>query len=164
MYIANGTNHNYRYLKLMDRVPTLVNGKMVQRAKLILNIGPLSRFDDHKPNYVRRLRESFKRGEPLIDLLKPYCANVPPPDMTKVPDDGPKSNPRSGSFNNIGYLYLEALYSDLVISDILTEVKSRAKIGHDLNGVAKMLITKTPRHENRRGGRQGRGDVLLRRR
>lgn len=84
MRIANGTNHNYRHLKLTDGVPTPVNGKMVQRARLTLNIGPLSRFDDHKPNYVRRLRESFKRGEPLVDLLKPCRADALPPDMTKA--------------------------------------------------------------------------------
>ena len=38
-----------------------------------LSIGPLSRFDDGKPDYVKRLKKSFKEGCPLIDSLKPFC-------------------------------------------------------------------------------------------
>ena len=38
----------------------------------VLNIGPLARFDDGKPDFLHRLRQSFKDGEPLIESLRPY--------------------------------------------------------------------------------------------
>ena len=40
--------------------------------QIVLNIGPLSRFDDGKPDYL----ESFRDGRPLIDALKPYVGDA----------------------------------------------------------------------------------------
>ena len=49
-----------------------VNGKTVHRRKNVLNLGPLSRHDDGKPDYLRRLRESYRagpEGAELIDIV-----------------------------------------------------------------------------------------------
>ena len=46
---------------------------MVSTKNVLLNIGPLDRFDDGQPNYMDRLRKSFKAGNPLIPSLLPYC-------------------------------------------------------------------------------------------
>lgn len=49
-----------------------VNGKTVHRRKNVLPPGPLSRHDDGKPDYLRRLRESYRAGpeeSELIDIV-----------------------------------------------------------------------------------------------
>ena len=66
-------NHNTPYLRLVASLGLKkVNGKTVHRRKNVLNLGPLSRHDDGKPDYLVRLRESFKAGKPLIKALEPY--------------------------------------------------------------------------------------------
>ena len=42
------------------------------------NIGPASRFDDGKPDFLKRLKASYNAGNPIIDELKPFVnTNVP---------------------------------------------------------------------------------------
>ena len=36
------------------------------RATVVLSLGPMSRHDDGKPDYLRRLRESFKAGTRMV--------------------------------------------------------------------------------------------------
>ena len=66
-------NHNTPYLRLVASLGLKkVNGKTVHRRKNVLNLGPLSRHDDGKPDYLRRLRESYRagpEGSELIDIV-----------------------------------------------------------------------------------------------
>ena len=50
---------------------------MVSSKNVLLNIGPLDRFDDGQPDYLERLRQSFKDGAPLIPELLPYVGEKP---------------------------------------------------------------------------------------
>lgn len=79
MYIEKVKNNGIEYLRLMESVysPRAKGG----RKKTIFSIGPLSKFDDGKPDFVQRLRESFKKGDPIIDSLRPFC-NLPPKEDT----------------------------------------------------------------------------------
>jgi len=47
------------------------------RRRVVRNIGPLSRFDDGKPDYLKRLRQSFKEGKPIIESLNDLVENKP---------------------------------------------------------------------------------------
>ncbi len=71
MYIEKVKNNGIEYLRLVESVykPGVIGG----RKKIILNIGSLSKFDDGQPDYISRLKESFKNGNPLIPSLLPYC-------------------------------------------------------------------------------------------
>ena len=75
MYVESFKNNGIPYLRLVrnDRV-TNKNGIKTSTKTVVLNIGPLSRFDDGQPDYVDRLKRSFKAGDPLIPSLLPYCS------------------------------------------------------------------------------------------
>ena len=73
MYVELTKNNGIPYLRLVKgiRRPN-AKGVMTVTKKTIYNIGPLSRYDDGKPDYVQRLKESYKKGTPLISELLPY--------------------------------------------------------------------------------------------
>jgi transposase len=124
MYIACKNNHGTKWLALVENCVNLKTGKRSQ--KTVENIGALTQFDDGKPDYLPRLRESFNVGTPLIPTLNKYATKKVLPKF-KVP-------------KNIGYFILDALYNELGIQEVLTLAKSRSKIEYDLNGLAKLLI------------------------
>ena len=70
MYIECCKNNGTEYLRLVEsRRRTSNDGKRVSGKRVVLNIGPLSRYDDGQPDYVGRLKQSFIDGEPLIGSL-----------------------------------------------------------------------------------------------
>lgn len=78
MHIECFSNHGIKYLRLAESVrrPSKKNPNKISTYKeIIFNIGPLSRFDDGKPDYLERLRKSFAEGKPLIASLTKYIAN-----------------------------------------------------------------------------------------
>lgn len=73
MYIAVFKNNGKDYLRLMESYRTKsANGKVSIRKRIIHNIGPLCKFDDGEPNFLERLRESFRLGNPIIPELEEY--------------------------------------------------------------------------------------------
>ena len=79
MYIAVFKNNGKDYLRLMESYRTKnEDGKVAIRKRIICNIGPLSKFDDGKPDYLERLRESFRLGTPLIPALEEYSGKKTP--------------------------------------------------------------------------------------
>ena len=72
MFIECYKNNGIPYLRLVRSVrrPSKSDPQKITSYKHTeLSIGPLSRFDDGKPDYVKRLKESFKEGRPLIEPL-----------------------------------------------------------------------------------------------
>ena len=69
MHIEVANNNGTKYLKLA-RCHRGMNskGKRTIIKQTVLNIGPLSRFDDGQADYIGRLQQSFKEDEmkPLI--------------------------------------------------------------------------------------------------
>jgi transposase len=105
----------------------------------VRNIGPLSRFDDGRPDYLQRLRKSFAQGAPIIESLSDLA------DASKAKtiqitfhsdlDADVFSDPK-----NIGYFLLDSFYDTLGIYDVLNKHKSRSGLRYDLNGLSKLLI------------------------
>lgn len=139
MYIEKVKNNGIEYLRLVESVysPRAKGG----RKKTILNIGPLSKFDDGKPDYVQRLKESFKKGDPIIDSLREYC-NAP-----KKENDGVYTiSVKRGDPILIGH---PKLYSQVLIERILEELglikffqqyRSFNNLSFDLVGFFRLLI------------------------
>ena len=76
MFVECYKNNGIPYLRLVRSVrrPSKNDPQKITSYKHTeLSIGPLSRFDDGKPDYVKRLKKSFKEGCPLIESLKPFC-------------------------------------------------------------------------------------------
>jgi len=140
MYIDCVTNSGKPYLRVAESYSVVVDGVRKNRKRTIRNIGPLSRFDDGKPDFLKRLRQSFDEGTPIINGLDDLVAAKNPSNkitaiFDKRDDSSAFSNPK-----NIGYFLLDSLYDRLGIYDVLTLQKSRSKIEYDLNGLTKLLV------------------------
>lgn len=112
MYIEQVKNNGIEYLRLMESVysPRAKGG----RKKTVFSIGPLSKFDDGKPDYLKRLKESFKKGDPIIESLRPFC-NLPP----KKKEDTYSFTVKRGDPILVGH---PKLYSQVLVERILEEL------------------------------------------
>lgn len=140
MYIACTMNHGIPYLQVHEAYTAQRDGKSYRSARLIRSIGPLSRYDDGKPDFLGRLRQSFKEGKPIIPGLEDLAAGNTTP--ARIVFELNKSDPAEcySDPKNIGYFLLDGLYDSLGIYDVLNLHKSRSRIEYDLNGLAKMLV------------------------
>lgn len=108
-----------------------------QKVRVLKNLGPVSRFDDGEPDFVKRFRDQFRRGEIEFDGIK--CNSTFGEDYYyRLSQFGPQNF--SEEAKNLGYVFLDKIYNDLEINRVLTLVKSRTKIKYDLNGIAKLLV------------------------
>jgi len=140
MYIDCVINSGKPYLRIAESYSIKVDGVRKNRKRTIRNIGPLSRFDDGKPDFLIRLKQSFKDGCPMIDGLSDLLENKVQSrrvtiEFNREDADESLSNPK-----NIGYFLLDGLYDALGIYDVLNKHKSMTKIEYDINGLAKLFV------------------------
>lgn len=139
MYIDCVKNSRKPYLRVAESYSVNENGVRKNRKRTIRNIGPLSRFDDGKPDFLKRLQQSFKEGNPLIESLSDLVESKPARRRVKVEYDLENDKDCFSNPKNIGYFLLDSLYDALGIYDVLNKHKSMTKIEYDLNGLAKLL-------------------------
>lgn len=140
MYIEKCTNNGTSYLRLVEsyRAPNS-KGVKVAKKKLILNIGPLSKFDDGQPDYINRLKESFKNGCPLIPSLLPYCEKKQPLEKYKL--EYTEGDPYLiGSPKLYSHSLLERIIEELGLVELFRGYKSIYNIEFDLLGFVRLLI------------------------
>jgi len=140
MYIDVFKNNGREYLRLA-KSKRIVNKKGVKEAcrEVVMNIGPLSKFDDGKPDYVDRLRRSFKAGIPLIDSLKPYCTDETPREKYVITFD--EGNPNcAGDPKLFSHLLLERISEELGLRNLFSSYKGFTKIEYDVYGFFKLLL------------------------
>jgi transposase len=142
MHIECYKNNGIPYLRLCKNYRgTNLRGDKVAKKKTILNIGPVSRFDDGEPDFIKRLRQSFREGMPIIDELMPY-----------VNSDEIQSMPEiitlkfeQGRAECIGHpklfshVLLGHVFKALGLTQFFTAHKSRTKIEYDLVGLVKLM-------------------------
>ena len=140
MFIEKVQNNGNDYLRLVQSVRTKnKDGLKVSSKQVILNIGPVSRFDDGQPDYVRRLKESFKAGNPLIPALLPYCS-------VERPSETYNFSIREGSLDCFGHpkiyshLLLERILEELGLMSLFASYKGFTKIEYDVYGFFKLLV------------------------
>jgi transposase len=138
MYIDCVTNSGKPYLRVAESYTTKINGVRKNRKRTIRNIGPLSRFDDGKPDFLNRLKNSFKEGKPIIPGLADLVVDTPRKFTLEFDRDSIESS--FSAPKNAGYFLLDGLYDTLGIYDVLSLHKSRNRIEYDLNGNAKLLV------------------------
>jgi len=162
MFIECFKNNGTKYLRLVDGRTFGINGDIKHQRYVVRNIGPLSRYDDGLPDYIGRLRESFRNGTPLIPLLNEYASTAAYEkkihfDLNANNDEHCFSAPA-----NTGYLLLDAFYDGLGIYDVLNKHKSRAALNFDLNGLAKLLcFGRTLAPDSKMGTFMGKGTYLF---
>ncbi len=140
MYIEKCINNGTPYLRLVEsyRSPNS-KGVKVAKKKLIYNIGPLSRYDDGKPDYISRLKESFKSGSPIIESLKPYC--IKSQQLEHYSLEYTEGDPYLiGSPKLYSHVIIEQIMKDLGLIDLFAHYKSIYKIQYDLTGFIRLLV------------------------
>lgn len=140
MYVELTKNNGTDYLRLIrNQRITNSEGKRTSTKKVVLNIGPLSRYDDGKPDYVKRLKKSFKDGTPLIDSLIPYLESESntPQTVTVTFKQGEAScfaNPKI-----FAPCLLDKMFSALGLDELFATIKHGSKIQFDLQGITRLL-------------------------
>ena len=139
MHIEKFTVCQRPYLRLVESKRRLSrNGKPISGKRLVLGLGPLSRHDDGKPDFLNRLRQSFREGRPLIDALKPYVGNAPKEEwVVRFRADDPKCK---GETKRLAACVLDPLFSALGLDQFFASVKHDSKIRYDLQGIVRLLV------------------------
>jgi hypothetical protein len=140
MQIVCTNNNGTKYLQVLEsHYEISSDGKARQKKRVVKNLGPLARFDDGQPDFLARLRASFRDGHPMLRELDELAERMPAPRIRLELDPG-SLNDCTCDPKNIGYFLLDALYDALGIYDVLNFQKSHLKIGYDLNGLVKLLV------------------------
>ena len=139
MHIEKFTVCQRPYLRLVESKRRMSrNGKPISGKRLVLGLGPLSRHDDGKPDFLNRLRQSFREGRPLIDALKPYVGNAPKEEwVVRFRADDPKCK---GETKRLAACVLDPLFSALGLDQFFASVKHDSKIRYDLQGIVRLLV------------------------
>lgn len=140
MFIEVVQNNGNKYLRLVQSIRVVnKDGYKVSQKKVISNIGPLSRFDDGQPDFVDRLKKSFKAGNPLIPALLPYCSEERPVQSYKftINEGSPDCFGHPRLFSNI---LLERIIEELGLRNLFSSYKGFTRINFDVYGFAKLLI------------------------
>jgi transposase len=140
MFIDVFNNNGKDYLRLVTS-SRVANDKGVKtsRKNVIRNIGPLNKFDDGEPDYLGRLRKSFRAGRPLIASLAEYCSKEQPREKyTFTFEEG--SPDCAGAARLYSHVFLERIIEELGLMSFFSSYKGFTKIKYDLYGFAKLLI------------------------
>lgn len=140
MFVETVQNNGNTYLRLVQSVRVKnKDGLKVSSKKVIMNIGPLSRFDDGLPNYVDRLKKSFKAGTPLIPALLPYCSEktVAQTYRFSINEGSPDC---FGHPKLFAHILLEKILEELGLNTFFSSYKGFTKLEYDVYSFAKLLI------------------------
>ena len=137
MFLDCFKNNGKKYLRIAEgyRVKK-EDGTFSIRRRIIKNLGPLEKFDDGKPDFLKRMREDFKNGALKIEDFDYDVQEIK--NFVTIKID--RNNPMTLNPKNIGYFFLDDLFIKLGISEVLTMAKSSSKINYDLNGLVKLLV------------------------
>lgn len=140
MFIEKFSNNGIDYLRLVES-QRYTNSKGVRtvRKKSIYNIGPLKKYDDGLPDYVQRLKTSFKNGTPLIKELQPYCSSQPI--RQKYSLDIFEGDPDCiGHPKLFSHCLIERILEELGLISFMTRYKQLTHYEFDLVGFFRLLI------------------------
>ena len=129
-------NNEYIRLVSLKRMKSS-NGKLMIGKKTILSLGALAKHDDGKPDYLKRLRESFSDGKPLIKELEPYVGQAPVRKWTVTFDRGDEKC--IGEPKRLAPCILDPVFRALGLDELFASVKCASRIRYDLTGIVRLL-------------------------
>ena len=138
MHIEQYRSNSRAYLRL-------VSGKRMKDGKgrptvgkrIVLSLGALARHDDGKPDYLKRLRESFAEGKPLIKALEPYVDRAPVRKWTVTFERGDAKC--IGEPKRMAPCILDPVFRALGLDGLFASVKCASRIKYDLTGIVRLL-------------------------
>ncbi|MDR0571824.1 MAG: transposase [Rickettsiales bacterium] len=141
MHIICADNHGRPYLQVVECYSVFEDGKRKDKKRCVRCIGLLDKFDDGQPNFLKRLRASFRQGTPIIKELEDLVPGNPVDETLTLSLTRKYQTDVSSDGKNIGYFLLDSLYDYLGIYDVLALEKSRISLNSlDINGITKLLI------------------------
>lgn len=140
MFIDISKNNGKDYLRLVQsRRIKNDKGIKVSRNSVVFNIGPIDKFDDGQPDYIGRLRQSFRVGTPLIASLKPYCTNELPRETYSFHFE--EGDPACfGSPKTYSHMLIERILEELGLRNFFSSYKNFTKIEYNVYSFAKLMI------------------------
>ena len=139
MHIERFNNNGIDYLRLVEGKRMVApNGKSRTGKKVLLCIGALAKFDDGRPDYLERLRQSFRDGRPLIPSLRPFVGEPPPKRVTVTFEAGNKKC--LGKPKLMAATILDPVFNALGLGALLASAKHASKIRYDLAGIVRLLV------------------------
>lgn len=141
MFLEIANNNGTKYIRVCEsiRVMDKNTNKSIPKKKTIKNIGPLTRFDDGKPDFVARLKASYTAGNPILEELKPYVNAVVPQEVYNIRlcegTDDCIAHPKL-----ISNLLLEKILEDLDVAQLIRSYKNHYNVGFDTYGFFKLLL------------------------
>ena len=138
MHIEQYKSNSRAYLRLVsgkrmkDR-----RGRPIIGKRVVLSLGPLSKHDDGKPDYLERLRASFRAGKPLIKDLEPFVGEAPK-ERILVPFE-PGDAKCLGEPKRMAAVILDPVFSALGLDELFASVKHASKVRYDLTGIVRLL-------------------------
>jgi transposase len=138
MHIEKYKSNGKYYLRLVrNRRVIDSRGQSVSRKQLVLSLGAYDIYDDGKPDYLERLRQSFRDGVPLIPALQAYVNERNPEKYVVTFIEG---NPHCfGRPKWFAPCVLDPVFSALGLDEFFASVKHDSKIQYDLQGIIRLL-------------------------
>ena len=141
MFLDIFSNNGSKYIRISESIRVIDpdSGKSVPKKKTIKNIGPVSKFDDGKPDFIARLKASYNAGNPIIDELKPYINKDVSQEVYNIRlcegSDECIAHPKL-----ISNLLFEKLLEELDLSQLIRSYKNKYDVGFDVYGFFKLLL------------------------
>lgn len=138
MYVEVTSNNGTEYLRLV-RSQRVTNAKGVKTVTKVVvrNLGPLARFHDGGPDYIGRLKQSFKDGTPIIPELLPYIDETARKQYkVTFTEDGEEC---IGSPKRFAPCILDPVFSALGLDACFASIKHSCGIRYDLQGIVRLL-------------------------
>ena len=108
-----------------------------QKKRIIKNLGSISKYDDGTPDFLERLRKDFRTGKIQFDGVGYTGTTKQEYHFDLLYQD--EVTGFSVELKNLGYFFLEKLYNDLGIGEVLSDYKSRNNLKVDIGGITKVL-------------------------
>ena len=138
LHIEKQKSGNNEYLRLVSlKRMKSSNGKLMIGKKTIVSLGALAKHDDGRPDYLKRLRESFAEGRPLIKELEPYVDQAPVRKWTVTFERGDAKC--IGEPKRMAPCVLDPVFRALGLDELFASVKCASRIKYDLTGIVRLL-------------------------
>jgi len=140
MFVECYKNHGVDTLRLVEGKSGISkNGKRTVTKRVILTLGPLHRYDDGEPDYVKRLKQSFVDGDPLIDSLLPYCSaeNIKKQYKFTYATGDPNC---FGEPKLYSHTLIDRILEELGLIAAVSSYKGFSKLEYDVLGLFRLLV------------------------
>ena len=107
MYLDCFKCYGKPYLRIVENYTSVENGIKKNKRKTIKNLGYLEKYDDGKPDFIKRMKEQLKSGELKIDGIEPNEFRARAKLFSNAYYDTTQDDYRYLNPKNIGYVFLE---------------------------------------------------------